>query len=345
MSDTWTIGELAERAADLLSQERHVHGREPRDDGPEPQAKDREPRDDGPEPQAKDRELRVGGPEPRANGRVREVPNERLIRWYTTIGLLDPPLGRRGRVALYGRRHLLQLVAVKRRQADGLSIADIQAELAGATDAMLQRVAGLAEPLSGPAPRPLSPPPPRSPAVPAPANGANRPLGPPDTATSSAPGWCGTSPETGAEPATEPAIPDVARPPARDRFWARPASSAATADSGHFLTAHRDTPHRDTTRGDAAPVNSGAVDAVGANTVTPGVVHGVRLAPGVTVLLDPAHRVPHGHDVAALRQASAPLLAALATLGLAGPFESAHDPRDASALEPHASNMPDTLEG
>ncbi|WP_239104803.1 helix-turn-helix domain-containing protein, partial [Microbispora rosea] len=258
MSDTWTIGELAERAADLLSQERHVHGQE---------RHAREPRDDGPEPQAKDRELRVGGPEPRANGRVREVPNERLIRWYTTIGLLDPPLGRRGRVALYGRRHLLQLVAVKRRQADGLSIADIQAELAGATDAMLQRVAGLAEPSSGPAPRPLSPPPPRSPAVPAPPNGANRPLGPPDTATSPAPGWCGASPETG----TEPAIPDVARPAARDRFWARPASSAATADSGHFLTAHRDTPHRDTphgdtTHGDAAPMNSGPVDTVAVNS-------------------------------------------------------------------------------
>ncbi|MFI7032234.1 MerR family transcriptional regulator [Microbispora rosea] len=347
MSDTWTIGELAERAADLLSQERHVHGQE---------RHAREPRDDGPEPQAKDRELRVGGPEPRANGRVREVPNERLIRWYTTIGLLDPPLGRRGRVALYGRRHLLQLVAVKRRQADGLSIADIQAELAGATDAMLQRVAGLAEPSSGPAPRPLSPPPPRGPAVPAPANGANRPLGPPDTATSPAPGWCGGSPESG----TEPAIPDVARPAARDRFWARTASSAATADSGHFLTAHRDTthrdtphrdtphrdtPHRDTTHGDAAPVNSGPIDTVPVNTVTPDVVHGVRLAPGVTVLLDPAHRVPHGHDVAALRQAAAPLLAALATLGLAGPFESAHDPRDASALDPHASDMPDTLEG
>ncbi|WP_432871514.1 MerR family transcriptional regulator [Microbispora rosea] len=338
MSDTWTIGELAERAADLLSQERHVHGQE-----------------------RHAREPRVGGPEPRANGRVREVPNERLIRWYTTIGLLDPPLGRRGRVALYGRRHLLQLVAVKRRQADGLSIADIQTELAGATDAMLQRVAGLAEPSSGPAPRPLSPPPPRSPAVPAPPNGANRPLGPPDTATSPAPGWCGASPETG----TEPAIPDVARPAARDRFWARPAASAATADSGHFLTAHRDTPHGDTphrdtppgdtTHGDAAPVNSGPldtmpvnsgpVDTVAVNTVTSDVVHGVRLAPGVTVLLDPAHRAPHGHDVAALRQAAAPLLAALATLGLAGPFESAHDPRDASALDPHASDMPDTLEG
>ncbi|WP_373320533.1 hypothetical protein, partial [Microbispora rosea] len=96
---------------------------------------------------------------------------------------------------------------------------------------------------------------------------------------------------------------------------------------------------------DTVAVNSGPVDTVAVNTVTPDVVHGVRLAPGVTVLLDPAHRVPHGHDVAALRQAAAPLLAALATLGLAGPFESAHDPRDASALDPHASDMPDTLEG
>ena len=53
----------------------------------------------------------------RVNGRVRDVPNERLVRWYVTVGLVDPPLSRRGRVARYGRRHLLQLVAVKRRQA------------------------------------------------------------------------------------------------------------------------------------------------------------------------------------------------------------------------------------
>src|SRR4029077_9416572 len=44
------------------------------------------------------------------------------------------PRSRRGRVARYGRRHLLQLVAVKRRQAEGRSLAEIQAELAGATD-------------------------------------------------------------------------------------------------------------------------------------------------------------------------------------------------------------------
>src|SRR5689334_22435182 len=51
----------------------------------------------------------------------------------------------RGRVALYGRRHLLQLVAVKRRQADGRSLAEIQAELAGATDATLAAIARVPE--------------------------------------------------------------------------------------------------------------------------------------------------------------------------------------------------------
>jgi DNA-binding transcriptional MerR regulator len=79
----------------------------------------------------------------RVNGRVQEVPNERLIRWYTTIGLVDPPLSRRGRIALYGPRHLLQIVAVKRRQAAGLTIAEIQAELAGAPDTVLQQISGL----------------------------------------------------------------------------------------------------------------------------------------------------------------------------------------------------------
>lgn len=79
----------------------------------------------------------------RANGRVRDVPNERLIRWYVTVGLLDPPLSRRGRVAWYGPRHLLQLVAIKRRQAEGQSLAEIQAELAGATNASLAGIAGV----------------------------------------------------------------------------------------------------------------------------------------------------------------------------------------------------------
>jgi hypothetical protein len=62
------------------------------------------------------------------NGRVRDVPDRRAIRWYTTIGLVDRPLGMRGRTALYGPRHLQQLVAIKRWQAEGRSLNQIQAE-------------------------------------------------------------------------------------------------------------------------------------------------------------------------------------------------------------------------
>jgi len=77
------------------------------------------------------------------NGRVTEMPDGRVIRWYATIGLVDRPSGMRGRTALYGQRHLLQLVAIKRRQAQGRSLAEIQAELAGATDATLRSVAAV----------------------------------------------------------------------------------------------------------------------------------------------------------------------------------------------------------
>ena len=77
------------------------------------------------------------------SGRVRAVPDRRAIRWYTTIGLVDRPVAHRGRTALYGPRHLLQLVAVKRLQAKGLPLVAIQQELAGATDPQLARVARL----------------------------------------------------------------------------------------------------------------------------------------------------------------------------------------------------------
>jgi DNA-binding transcriptional MerR regulator len=185
VSDTWTIGELAEQAADLL------------------------------------------GSQPSLDGRVRDVPNERLIRWYTTIGLLDPPLARRGRIALYGPRHLLQLVATKRRQADGRSIADIQAELTGATDETLSAIAGI------PGPHRV--------------------------------------------PSTQP-VPAAAVPTkTRERFWAAQPSSPAPAAR---------------------------------------VIHGVRLAAGVTLLLD-GGRAPVPGDLPALVEAAAPLLEALAVRGLA----------------------------
>lgn len=83
----------------------------------------------------------AGGYPGAPNGRVRDVPDRRAVRWYTTTGLVDRPATMRGRTALYGRRHLLQLVAVKRRQAQGRTLAEIQAELAGATDRTLADIA------------------------------------------------------------------------------------------------------------------------------------------------------------------------------------------------------------
>jgi hypothetical protein len=78
-----------------------------------------------------------------ASGRVRDVPDRRTIRYYTTLGLIDRPAAMRGRTALYGLRHLLQLVAIKRLQANGLSLAEIQTRLVGLTDAALRHVARL----------------------------------------------------------------------------------------------------------------------------------------------------------------------------------------------------------
>ena len=76
------------------------------------------------------------------NGQIAEVPNARTIRYYTTIGLLDRPRSA-GRTALYGRRHLEQLVAIKRLQARGLPLADVQRELSALDDAGLAALAAL----------------------------------------------------------------------------------------------------------------------------------------------------------------------------------------------------------
>src|SRR5271170_3117537 len=73
------------------------------------------------------------------SGRVRDVPDLRTIRYYTTVGLLDRPAAMRGRTALYGERHLLQLVAIKRLQAQGLTLAAVQERVVGLSNKGLRR--------------------------------------------------------------------------------------------------------------------------------------------------------------------------------------------------------------
>src|SRR5262245_11996964 len=83
------------------------------------------------------------------SGRVRDLPDRRTVRFYTTHGLVDRPAAFRGRTALYGRRHLLQLVAIKRLQTAGLTLAEVQERLVGQTDRELEKLARLTEETEG----------------------------------------------------------------------------------------------------------------------------------------------------------------------------------------------------
>ena len=80
---------------------------------------------------------------PPKNGQVRAVPDERTVRYYGTLGLLDRPLAMRGRTAIYGKRHLAQVVAIKRLQSAGKSLAEIQALWATLDDQTLARMSGV----------------------------------------------------------------------------------------------------------------------------------------------------------------------------------------------------------
>jgi DNA-binding transcriptional MerR regulator len=73
---------------------------------------------------------------------VRETPDRRTVRYYTTLGMLDRPTEFRGRTGLYGPRQLWQLMAIKRLQSRGEPLQEIQQRLLNATDAELRRIAG-----------------------------------------------------------------------------------------------------------------------------------------------------------------------------------------------------------
>src|SRR5947207_1913453 len=87
--------------------------------------------------------LRVSPQTAITSARVRAVPDARTIRYYTTLGLIDRPAEMRGRVAYYSHRHVLQLVCIKRLQAEGRSLEDVQQKLVGATTRRLSDLAAL----------------------------------------------------------------------------------------------------------------------------------------------------------------------------------------------------------
>ena len=64
-----------------------------------------------------------------ANGQAAEEISERTIRYYRTIGLLDPPLGNYAKT--FTEKHRLQLIAIRIFQSMGLPLRKIRDELYG----------------------------------------------------------------------------------------------------------------------------------------------------------------------------------------------------------------------
>jgi DNA-binding transcriptional MerR regulator len=69
--------------------------------------------------------------------RVSQAPDIRTIRYYTSLGLIDRPVIE-GRQARYGKRHVLQVLAIKSLQARLLPLSEIQSRIYGRTDQELE---------------------------------------------------------------------------------------------------------------------------------------------------------------------------------------------------------------
>src|SRR5215510_9004952 len=80
-----------------------------------------------------------------ASGQAGERMTERNVRYYRTLGLVDPPLAGGG--IGYGEKHRLQLIAIRLLQAQGLPLNRIRDLLLGRTLDALREIEkrGLAE--------------------------------------------------------------------------------------------------------------------------------------------------------------------------------------------------------
>jgi DNA-binding transcriptional MerR regulator len=239
------------------------------------------------------------------NGQVRDRPDARTIRYYTSLGLVDRPAEMTGRTALYGDRHLLQVLAVKAMQARGTSLADVQRILVGASADELRRAIGPGLPAAlaaaaGPAPEPgrafwRTPP---GPARPAPAPPQPEPARP--------------------APAPPAAVPLAGRRgrarlasarPARARSGSAQPRSARPGPAGPESAAQPESVQL------AGPAARPAADpAAQPPPGSPRRLVAVPLAAGVTLLIEDADA--GALDTEALRAAAAPLLDQLTAAGL-----------------------------
>ncbi len=72
------------------------------------------------------------------NASARAAPSARSIRFYVANGLLERPEGT-GTAATYNYRHFLQLLAIKIRQREGVTLDTIKTEMKDVTGDSLER--------------------------------------------------------------------------------------------------------------------------------------------------------------------------------------------------------------
>jgi DNA-binding transcriptional MerR regulator len=77
-------------------------------------------------------------------GTVTEVPDERTVRYYLNEGLISPAEEKQGTSSVFGYRHLLQLLAVKKLQSEHLPIRKILELVPSRDNRDLERLLGFA---------------------------------------------------------------------------------------------------------------------------------------------------------------------------------------------------------
>ena len=76
-------------------------------------------------------------------GTVSHVPDERTIRYYFSEGLIQPADEKQGTASVFGYIHLLQLVAIKKLQAEHLPIRKIRELVGGKDEQQLEGLLGI----------------------------------------------------------------------------------------------------------------------------------------------------------------------------------------------------------
>jgi DNA-binding transcriptional MerR regulator len=87
--------------------------------------------------------LSESGAARQGRGTVTELPDERTVRYYLAEGLVPPAEEKQGTASVFGYRHLLQLLVVKKMQADGLPIRAIRELVTGKTERQLEKLLGV----------------------------------------------------------------------------------------------------------------------------------------------------------------------------------------------------------